>query len=91
MSLALSRRDESWFKQETLLNILKSTTINFLLPFVNGIMLGFGEIFANEMVIKYGWFGFSRNVQISSVGLNNQIPLNATAEYKKSMKALYDK
>ncbi|TFY74610.1 hypothetical protein EWM64_g9403 [Hericium alpestre] len=29
-----------------------------LLPFVNGVMLGFGEIFAKNVVV--GWFGFGK-------------------------------
>lgn len=31
--------------------------INLVLPFVNGMMLGFGEIFAHEIMFRYGWFG----------------------------------
>jgi hypothetical protein len=31
-----------------------SLAINLLLPFVNGVMLGFGEIFAKDIVLK--WF-----------------------------------
>jgi hypothetical protein len=29
-----------------------------LLPFVNGVMLGFGEIFAKNVVV--GWFGWKK-------------------------------
>ncbi|KAI8060066.1 outer membrane protein TOM13-domain-containing protein [Gongronella butleri] len=83
MSLAVSRK-EPWYRQELFLSIVKSTAVNFLLPFVNGVMLGFGEIFANELVIKYGWFEFSRPLQATSVGLYNS-PSNATAEYKKTI------
>ena len=36
--------------------IFSSLAINMLLPFVNGIMLGFGEIFAKEFVFRWlGW------------------------------------
>lgn len=31
--------------------------INLVLPFVNGMMLGFGEIFAHELMFRWGWFG----------------------------------
>ncbi|OZJ01714.1 hypothetical protein BZG36_05311 [Bifiguratus adelaidae] len=48
-----------WYRHPTLIAVLKSVAINFLLPFVNGIMLGFGEICANELVFRYGWFGTS--------------------------------
>lgn len=40
------------------LAVLASLAINMLLPFVNGVMLGFGEIFAKEVVI--GWFGWKK-------------------------------
>src|SRR6185437_9579083 len=39
-----------------LITLGTSLTINFLLPFINGIMLGFGEIFARNLV---GWLGWS--------------------------------
>lgn len=32
------------------LAVVSSVAINFLLPFVNGVMLGFGEIFARTFV-----------------------------------------
>lgn len=38
-----------------MLALLASIAVNVGLPFVNGVMLGFGEIFAKEIV---GWFGF---------------------------------
>ncbi|VDC07206.1 unnamed protein product [Peniophora sp. CBMAI 1063] len=39
--------------------------INLLLPFVNGVMLGFGEIFAKDVVM--GWLGWGKGT--SGVGL----------------------
>jgi len=38
-----------------LIALSTSLTINFLLPFINGIMLGFGEIFARNLVSWLGW------------------------------------
>ncbi len=36
--------------------LLSSITINMFLPFVNGVMLGFGEIFARNVIGPYfGW------------------------------------
>ncbi|KAJ7475785.1 hypothetical protein FB451DRAFT_1366479 [Mycena latifolia] len=36
--------------------LFSSLAINLLLPFVNGVMLGFGEIFAKNIVLEYfGW------------------------------------
>jgi Outer membrane protein TOM13 len=36
--------------------LFSSLAINMLLPFVNGVMLGFGEIFAKNVII--GWLGW---------------------------------
>ncbi|KAG2133643.1 uncharacterized protein EDB93DRAFT_1242789 [Suillus bovinus] len=36
--------------------LLSSLAINLLLPFVNGVMLGFGEIFAKNVLV--GWIGW---------------------------------
>ncbi|CAO3646358.1 unnamed protein product [Cunninghamella blakesleeana] len=83
--MSLVPREEPWYRQPSFISFIKSTAINFVLPFINGVMLGFGEIFANELVIKYGWFGYSNNVAVSFVGLRSSIPPGATAEYKKSM------
>lgn len=37
--------------------ILRGVAINLLLPFVNGLMLGFGELFAHEAAFRLGWGG----------------------------------
>lgn len=43
-----------------------SLAINLLLPFVNGVMLGFGEIFAKNFVLGWlGWGATATNVGIS--------------------------
>ena len=53
-----------------------------LLPFINGVMLGFGEIFAKEVVI--GWFGWktpgstAANVGVRTRGLS-------TADVRRKM------
>ncbi|RUS19094.1 outer membrane protein TOM13-domain-containing protein [Endogone sp. FLAS-F59071] len=60
-----------WYRHPTLLAFLKSAAINFLLPFVNGIMLGFGEICANEIAFRMGWFG----AKIIPAAGRNTIPL----------------
>lgn len=48
--------DTSLSPRSRALAILSSIAINVLLPFVNGVMLGFGEIFAKNVVVK--WFGW---------------------------------
>lgn len=40
-----------------LFGILRRGAVNLVLPFINGIMLGFGEIFAHEIGFKYGFVG----------------------------------
>jgi hypothetical protein len=41
----------------TIWGILRGAAINLLLPFVNGLMLGFGELFAHEAAFRLGWGG----------------------------------
>ena len=47
--------------------VLSSLAINLLLPFINGVMLGFGEIFAKDVVI--GWFGWKTRRGSTAAGL----------------------
>ncbi|KAI5300430.1 hypothetical protein KEM56_002471 [Ascosphaera pollenicola] len=42
------QRSSSW-------DILRRCMINLFLPFVNGLMLGFGELFAHEVAFRIGW------------------------------------
>lgn len=42
-------------KTPTVKSIFWSCAINLFLPFVNGMMLGFGEIFAHELGFRWGW------------------------------------
>lgn len=78
-------RREPWYKNPTLVWILRSTAVNLILPFVNGVMLGFGEILANELVFKFGWFGFSRVSPSTALGLSPGVPPSATTEYRKTL------
>ena len=48
--------DSSLSPKTRALALLASVAINVLLPFVNGVMLGFGEIFAKKVII--GWLGW---------------------------------
>uniref|UniRef100_A0A060T548 ARAD1C09064p n=1 Tax=Blastobotrys adeninivorans TaxID=409370 RepID=A0A060T548_BLAAD len=40
-----------------LVSVIASWAINLALPFINGMMLGFGEIFAHELGFRWGWAG----------------------------------
>ncbi|KAK9386990.1 outer membrane protein TOM13-domain-containing protein [Lipomyces mesembrius] len=46
-----------WKRASTYLSILRFSAINLLFPFINGMMLGFGEILANEIGIRWGFIG----------------------------------
>lgn len=43
------------YSPPTLWSLGRSAAINVLLPFINGLMLGFGELFANELAFRLGW------------------------------------
>lgn len=39
------------------MSVLRTAAINLVLPFINGLMLGFGELFAHEVAFWLGWSG----------------------------------
>ncbi|KAA8643072.1 hypothetical protein EYZ11_008890 [Aspergillus tanneri] len=43
------------YKPPTFWSLLRGAAINLFLPFVNGLMLGFGELFAHEAAFRLGW------------------------------------
>lgn len=45
------------YSPPTFLSILRGAAINLVLPFINGLMLGFGELFAHEAAFRLGWGG----------------------------------
>jgi hypothetical protein len=45
------------YKSPSLWGLARGAAINLLLPFVNGLMLGFGELVANEFAFRLGWSG----------------------------------
>lgn len=45
------------YSPPTLWGLLRGAAINLVLPFVNGLMLGFGELVANEAAFRLGWSG----------------------------------
>jgi hypothetical protein len=63
-SVTLAIFDTTLSKRARLLALASSVAINLVLPFINGIMLGFGEIAAKSL---FGWNGW-RNVA-SGLGL----------------------
>ena len=45
------------YSPPTVWGLLRGAAINILLPFVNGLMLGFGELLAHEAAFRLGWSG----------------------------------
>ncbi|KAI5918843.1 TOM13-domain-containing protein [Camillea tinctor] len=45
------------YQPPTVWSMIRGATINLLLPFINGMMLGFGELFAHEAAFRLGWGG----------------------------------
>jgi YidC/Oxa1 family membrane protein insertase len=43
------------YQPPTAWSIFRGAAINLLLPFINGMMLGFGELFAHEAAFRLGW------------------------------------
>lgn len=54
------------YSPPTLWGLLRGAAINLLLPFINGLMLGFGELFAHEAAFRLGWGG-------TKVGMNSTV------------------
>jgi len=55
VSLTSAIFDTSLSRRTRLTAFFSSLAVNLLLPFVNGVMLGFGEIFAKNVLL--GWLG----------------------------------
>ncbi|KAH8994968.1 hypothetical protein EDB92DRAFT_1814910 [Lactarius akahatsu] len=55
-SATLAVFDDTLPTRKRVLALITSLSVNMLLPFVNGVMLGFGEIFAKTVVV--GWLGW---------------------------------
>ncbi|KAI9807224.1 MAG: hypothetical protein M1825_005942 [Sarcosagium campestre] len=45
------------YSPPTIWGLIRGAAINLLLPFVNGLMLGFGELLAHEAAFRLGWGG----------------------------------
>ena len=45
------------YSPPTFWSIVRGAAINLVLPFINGLMLGFGELVAHEAAYRLGWGG----------------------------------
>ncbi|KXX73631.1 Mitochondrial import protein 1 [Madurella mycetomatis] len=43
------------YQPPTIWSLLRGAAINLLLPFINGMMMGWGELFAHETAFRLGW------------------------------------
>lgn len=43
------------YQPPTLWSMVRGMAINLVLPFINGMMMGFGELFAHEAAFRLGW------------------------------------
>jgi len=59
------------YKPPTVWGLLRGAAINLILPFVNGLMLGFGELFAHEAAFRLGWGGTKVRILLFWKALNS--------------------
>ncbi|KAI9724995.1 MAG: hypothetical protein M1812_000271 [Candelaria pacifica] len=50
------------YSPPTIWGLLRGAAINLFLPFVNGLMLGFGELLAHEAAFRLGWSGTKSSI-----------------------------
>lgn len=60
------------YKPPTIWSLLRGAAINLMLPFINGMMLGFGELFAHEAAFRLGWGG----TKVRSLGVDIKYEMN---------------
>lgn len=68
VSISTSIFDTSLSTRTRVVAVFSALAVNLLLPFVNGVMLGFGEIFAKNVVM--GWLGW-KSPSVANVGLRS--------------------
>jgi len=69
------------YSPPTLWSILRGSAINVLLPFVNGLMFGFGELFAHEAAYRLGWANTKVGCVTELQGGQAIDPVTPTAPY----------
>ena len=72
------------YQPPTLWSLLRGAAINLFLPFVNGLMLGFGELFAHEAAFRLGWSG--TKVRMARMGvLGGSITVQWDVQQRQSL------
>ena len=62
------------YRPPTVWSLVRGAAINLLLPFINGMMLGFGELFAHEAAFRLGWSGTKVKIPDLSDDLELLVP-----------------
>lgn len=74
-----SSRPLTLYSPPTVWGLLRGAAINLFLPFVNGLMLGFGELLAHEVAFRLGWSGTKVSPKLSLEGVTLfAFPLSTT-------------
>ncbi|KAH8100734.1 hypothetical protein DFH11DRAFT_1869607 [Phellopilus nigrolimitatus] len=71
-SATLSVFDNRLSTRSRAVALFSALSINLLLPFVNGVMLGFGEIFARTLATRFGWKVPGGAVTAVGIGASNR-------------------
>lgn len=62
------------YSPPTFWGIFRGAAINLLLPFINGLMLGFGELFAHEAAFRLGWASTKVRLTMNRCAVSIRIP-----------------
>lgn len=55
------------YSPPTIWGLLRGAAINLILPFINGLMLGFGELLAHEAAFRLGWSGTKVGLHLATL------------------------
>ena len=58
------------YSPPTIWGLLRGAAINLLLPFVNGLMLGLGELLAHEAAFRFGWSGTKVSLSVLLISIS---------------------
>jgi len=72
LSITTSIFDSTLSKQTRLSALASSLAINMFLPFINGVMLGFGEIFAKNVILDWMGWKIGGTAAAANVGLGRE-------------------
>ena len=87
-----SRRPMIMYQPPTFWSLLRGAAINLVLPFVNGLMLGFGELLAHEAAFRLGWSTYKVGILeavLRTDALSRLICLIATLSLGRTPQLMY--